>query len=175
MSKAKQMSNPNGNIKNLRPWTSKDGDNPPPRSPGAPRKRPQSEANDDLLRMTLPEDWRKAINTVKVDGVRKPVELLKPGATFADAIAVGLGKKAIAGDATCAKELRESVEGRSVQRIEMSAPEDRGFEVRVTFESPTAPRRPAPEVEGIAREVSREVEGQVVKSVVRAALAEENE
>jgi len=93
-----------------------------------------SEANEDLLRMVIPEAWRKAMNSVTIGGVKQVVEILKPGATFADAIAYGLAKNALQGDASCAKEMRESTEGKATQRVELVSPEDRGFEVSVTFE-----------------------------------------
>jgi len=47
----------------------------------------------------------------------------------------------LSGYASCAKELRESVEGKATQRIELVSPEDRGFEVKVTFEMPVNERR----------------------------------
>ena len=106
-----------------------------------------------MLRMEIPEAWRRAINSVTIDGRRTTVEILKPGATFADAIAYGLSKKAMAGDATAAKELRESVEGKSVQRVEITSPEDRGFEVRVTFEMPFIKPKPEPAIPAIADQV----------------------
>jgi hypothetical protein len=93
---------------------------------GRPRNRPQSEASDDFLRMEIPEPWRKAMNKVTVDGRPTTVEILKPGATFADAIAYGLGKKAMTGDAVAAKELREAVEGKATQRFEFT-PTDSGI------------------------------------------------
>jgi hypothetical protein len=142
------MANPNGNLANIKPWGA---NNPPPKSPGRPRKRPSSEANEDFLRMEIPEAWRRAMNSVSVDGVKTQVEILKPGATFADAISYGLGKKAMLGDPACAKELRESVEGRSVQRVELSSPEDHGFEFSVRYETEVKP------VEVEAKEISREL------------------
>jgi len=73
------MANPNGNPANLKPFLPGN-----PGGPGRPRKRPQSEANEDLLRMEIPEEWRRAINKIKVNGVERTVEILKKGATFAD-------------------------------------------------------------------------------------------
>lgn len=126
------------NEANLKPWGP---NNPPPLSPGRPRKRPQSEANDDLLRMEIPESMLRQLNTVMQNGRAVQMQILKAGATWADAIAYGLAKKAVMGDATAAKELRESVEGKSVQRVELTSPEDKGFEVKVTFELPAAQRQ----------------------------------
>ena len=146
------------NEANLKPWGP---NNPPPLSPGRSRKRPQSEANDDLLRTEIPDAWRKAMNSVMMDGRKQNVEILKKGATFADAIAYGLAKKAMIGDATAAKELRESVEGKSVQRVELSSPEDKGFEVRVTFEPPN-------------KQV-KDTAGKVIEATVISALEDSKE
>jgi hypothetical protein len=118
-------------LANLRPpW--KPGEHVP--GAGRPRKRPQSEANDERLREVLPEPMRVALNKMSIGGAPLRSELLKKGATWADAIALGLSKKALQGDSFAAKELRESVEGKSVQRFELGAPEDRGFSVSVSFE-----------------------------------------
>ena len=95
---------------------------------GRSRKRPQSEANEDLLRSEIPPMMLAAMN--------KNGRILRAHATWADAIALGLGRKAVAGDSACAKELRESVEGKSVQRIELGAPGAAGFRVNVKFEVP---------------------------------------
>ncbi len=122
-----------------------------------------SEANEDLLRMVIPEAWRKAMNSVTIGGVKQVVEILKPGATFADAIAYGLAKNALQGDASCAKEMRESVEGKATQRIEVVSPEDRGFQVSVTFEMPVNERR-AP----LAAVTEKVLEATVVAAVTQA-------
>jgi hypothetical protein len=92
-----------------------------PGGPGAPRKRPQSEANEERLRLELPED------------VRCMLKLWKH-ATYADAIALQLSRKAIKGDVLAAKELRESVEGRSVQRVEVGTAGSSDCELRVIWE-----------------------------------------
>jgi hypothetical protein len=106
-----------------------------PGGPGAPRKRPMSEANDDLLRMEIPEDMLRGLNMAVIAGVRKDMKILKPGATWADAIAYGLVKKALLGEVPAAKELRESVEGKSTQRIELISHEDKQVELSVVFET----------------------------------------
>src|SRR2546423_1749008 len=101
-------------LANLKPYRAGESGNPG----GRPRKRPQSEASDDLLRSTIPEVLRTSMNK----GMGNDV--LKKGATWADAIAYGLARKAIAGDAAAAKELADRVEGKPTQRIELTRTED---------------------------------------------------
>ena len=99
---------------------------------GRPRRRPQSDANMELLRSPLPEFLRRAINNRGI--------LLEKNCTWAQAIAVSMGKKALAGHPEAAKELRESTEGRAMQRIEMAGDQPL-LNVRVSFEpAPTGPR-----------------------------------
>jgi hypothetical protein len=95
---------------------------------GRPRKRPASEAYDDLLRMEIPDKMRHAMNQSLGDPPP-----LKKGATWADAMALGVMKRALTGDAAAAKELREGVEGKSTQRIELAPPEDRTTTLTITF------------------------------------------
>jgi len=116
------MANPKGNPQNLTPWAKGVSGNPG----GKPRKRPQSEANDAFLRKVYPEKMRRAMNA----GIG---EVLEPGCTWGDAISFGLGKKAVRGDSHAAKELRESVEGKSVARYEISAAENRNWVVEVEY------------------------------------------
>lgn len=136
-----------------------------PGGPGRPRKRPQSEANDDLLRMEIPDQMLRQLNTIMVAGHATTMQILKKGATWADAIAYGLAKKAVQGDATCAKELRESVEGKSVQRIELQSPEDRGFEVRVTFDLPAKSKG----------EIEENITDRVIDATVISQVTEDKE
>lgn len=121
------------------PWQPGESGNPN----GRPRKRPLSEGYDDLLRQEIPEVMLRQLNTMLVNNRPVTVNVLKKGATWADAIAYGQAKKAAQGDATCAKEMREGVEGKATQRVELISPEDKGFEVKVSFEMP-AGRRPLP-------------------------------
>ena len=142
-------------ISNLKPaWQPGQSGNPH----GRPRKRPQSEANEELLRAEVPEVMRVSMNK----GMGK--EVLKKGACWADAIAYGLARKAVAGDATAAKELRESVEGKSVQRVELTSPEDKGFEVKVTFEMPAK-----------ARIIEERIENKVIEAAVVETVAQQLE
>lgn len=151
------MANPTGNPATLKPW----GPNNPPPIGGRPRKRPQSEANEELLRSEIPEVMRLSMNK----GMGK--EVLKKGACWADAIAYGLARKAVAGDSAAAKELRESVEGKSVQRVELTSPEDKGFEVKVTFEMPAKARTIEEKIE------SKVIEAAVVNEIARIEEEEE--
>ena len=94
---------------NLRPpWKPGESGNPA----GRPRKRPLSDSHEELLRSIAPPEIRNALNQ---RGAR-----LDKTATWSDCISYSLGRKAIAGDVTAAKELRESVEGKSTQRIELA-------------------------------------------------------
>lgn len=96
--------------------------NPPPKSPGRPKKRPVSEAYDEALRMDLPEPVRKAMNLPK-------------GATWADAVAASMLKAAVLkGDVAAAKELREGTEGKAPMRISATVETSRRTEIIVTYE-----------------------------------------
>lgn len=117
-----------GNLANLKPWGP---DNPPPKSPGRPPKRPQSEANEELLRRAAPMEVVAALRNLG----------LPANATNAEVLALCLFREGIKGNVQAIKELRESVEGKAMQRIELTSPEDRGFEVRVTYAEEVAPRR----------------------------------
>lgn len=121
-----------------------------------------------MLRMEIPEPWRVAMNSVNMEGRKQNVEILKKGATFADAIAYGLAKKAMIGDATAAKELRESVEGKSVQRVELTTPEDKGFQVNVTFEAPEPARKVDPKI------VNKVLEATVIATLPAADEVDNN-
>lgn len=104
------MSNPHGNPATLRPpWGP---DNPPPKSPGRPPKRPQSEAYEDWLREPVSKE---KIAQFRLDGI-----ILKDSATNATVVAMAMGRKAIRGDVNAAKEMREAVEGKSISRIELT-------------------------------------------------------
>lgn len=126
------------------PWQPGQSGNPN----GRPRKRPLSEAHDDVLRMELPMEVRVAMK-------------LKAGATWADAIALGIARKAVAGDVSAAKEMREAVEGKATQRIELVTPEDRGFDVNVRFEAAVPERR-----------IERAVEERVIEAVAVVAATQ---
>jgi hypothetical protein len=165
------MSNPNPRTDQLAPkWRPGQSGNPF----GRPRKRPQAEASDDLLRTEMPEVMRKQLNTIMVNGRATIVEILKKGATFADAIAYGLTKKAMQGDAAAAKELADRVEGKATQRIELQNPSDKRFEVAVTYAQPikTIEGRREPGSFAGAAEDDRQLEDTIVKDVIEAAIVE---
>jgi hypothetical protein len=61
---------------------------------------------------------------------------LKAGATNADMVALSMGRQALRGNVTAAKELREAVEGKATQRIELSRSEDRAVEFVVLYATP---------------------------------------
>src|SRR5690349_2195648 len=83
---------------------------------GRPRKRPLSEAYDNLLRELLPEQERKALK-------------LPVGTTWAEAIASSRARHALTrAGVESARELREAVEGRATQRVELSPTSDNGVE-----------------------------------------------
>jgi hypothetical protein len=114
--------------------------------PGAPRRRPLSEAADERLRTVLPEELRVQLSVIVVNGVKRQIGGLPKGSTYADAIVWGLTKKAIQGDKDCAKELRESAEGRSSMRIELLPQADREILLQVEFEDSPLTRRLAERV-----------------------------
>lgn len=99
-----------------------------PNAIGRPRKRPVTEAHDDLLRLQVPQDIALAMRKYG----------LKPNATWADAISLGLARQAIAGNVAAAKELTDRVEGKATQRIELLSHEDRSVEITVQFEQMVA-------------------------------------
>jgi hypothetical protein len=102
-----------------------------PGGPGRPKKRPQTEANESVLNAQVPEPiWR----ALKAFGLKKD-------ATWAEAIALSLAHQAVVkGNVLASKELRESVEGRSVQRHELLSHEDKKVTISVEYESAVASR-----------------------------------
>jgi hypothetical protein len=101
-------------------------DNPPPKSPGAPRKRPLTEAYDDWLREPVsPAHLLK----LREEGIR-----VRPGMTNADMVALAQGNQAIRGNTAAAKEMGDRVEGKAMQRIELTGlPENRQPEFVVVY------------------------------------------
>jgi len=84
---------------------------------GRPKRRPISDRNADLAETPLPDDVRQALR-------------LKKGATQGDAIALAMARQAIKGKTQAAREIREAIEGRATQRIELGD-EDGGPEIRI--------------------------------------------
>jgi hypothetical protein len=73
---------------------------------GRPRKRPMTEEYDELLRETLPEKERKALQ-------------LPAGTTWARAMALARAREALTrGGTLAAKEITDRIEGKATQRIE---------------------------------------------------------
>src|SRR6266446_2827789 len=128
------MKHTSSQLANLRPqWGP---NNPPPKSPGRPRKRPMSEANDDLLRRAAPPQVVLALCKLG----------LPKDATNADVLALCLFREGLAGNVYAIKELRESVEGKATQRIELVSHEDRQLDINVTFENLGLKHKPVEQV-----------------------------
>jgi hypothetical protein len=153
------------------PWKPGESGNPN----GRPRKRPMSEAYDDYLREPVPPAQLAAM---KAKGV--PV---KAGMTNADIIALAMGKAAVEGNTLAAKEMREAVEGKSTQRIELTSPTDHGFVVRMQYAAPTKVLSRA-EAMDVKRQmesrtidigVENKVVGDAVKTAIAAARLDEDE
>jgi hypothetical protein len=92
---------------------------------GRPRKRPLTEAHDDLVRQELPPKFRRALIAA---GAQLP-----RNATWADAIAFSMARKALSGDVAAAKEIGDRIEGKPPQRIELSRSEERAPELVVVY------------------------------------------
>jgi hypothetical protein len=106
-----------GKIENLRPpWRPGESGNPA----GRPRRRPISDAYDELLQRLAPEKLRRELD-------------LSEGATYADALAATLINAACKGRVAEAREIREAVEGKAGERPkEISGP----IEIRITYDDP---------------------------------------
>jgi len=77
----------------------------------------------------LPEAIRRKINK------EFHAEILKEGATWADANAVRqLFEAVMKGSTAAAKEIREAIEGKSPQRLDISGPERKEMTIRVVYE-----------------------------------------
>ena len=122
----------------LRPWGP---DNPPPKSPGRPRKRPISEAYDDMVRNELPEEIRRSARMPK-------------GSTWADAIALQMARQALKGEVPAAKEIREAIEGKAMQRIELSRSEEKPAELMVVYATAIPGERKKKEMERVLEAVA---------------------
>ena len=93
-----------GRIENLQPpWKPGESGNPS----GRPSKRRLSECYADLIDKPLPEDLRK--------GMR-----LEAGATYGEAMALGLARAAIKGKTEAAREFGDRTEGKARQPVEVS-------------------------------------------------------
>ncbi len=94
-----------GNQGNLRPpWKPGESGNPS----GRPKRRPITDCYIRMADEKMPPDMCKQLG-------------MKRGSTFADALARGQFIKAIKGEAKNASEIREAIEGKATQPIEVSA------------------------------------------------------
>lgn len=136
---------------NLRMWGP---DNPPPKSPGRPKKRPLQESYDDVLRTPIP-----ALVMAKLKHLG-----LKPGATWSDAIGLSMAFEAVKGNHNAAKEMGDRVEGKSPQRIEIMDHTQKRTEVVVLFDA-SVPSREQQRIKGELEEsVKPAIDAEVVES-----------
>ena len=143
----------------LKPWGP---NNPPPRSPGRPRKRPLTEANEDLMRAPAPPEVVAALRKLG----------LQNGATCADVMSLCLFREGMKGNVAAIKELRESIEGKATQRIELLSHEDRNVEITVQFEKAVAGTKNVDRVIDVVAENASE-DGS--KAALVAAIANDDE
>jgi hypothetical protein len=117
--------NPNS-LANLRaPW--RKGETPNPR--GINRKRPITDEYFAQACELVPERLRQRFNR------RAKMELLKPGMTWAQAIALRMCYEALMeGSTRAAREMREAIEGKAPQRLEITGPERKEVTIRVVYE-----------------------------------------
>lgn len=101
------------------PWKPGQSGNPK----GRPRKRPLSDRYEQLLESPLPKEIREAMK-------------LPAGALWADALVLVSGRTALKHTETGIlqrKEIREAIEGKATQRIELQS--DTEIDINVTFET----------------------------------------
>jgi hypothetical protein len=99
-----QKSGPNrGRRENLKPWAKGVSGNPG----GRPKKRPISEEYALLAGMELPESLRLGLKLPK-------------GATYASPLALGQFRAGIKGKTEAAREIREGIEGKATQKMQVS-------------------------------------------------------
>jgi hypothetical protein len=92
-------------------------------NPGSrPRLRPISERYSRVADLELPTRWRKRLG-------------LWQGATWADAGVLGLFQAMAKGNPAAAKEIREAIEGKSTQRVEL--PAEGGGPIKLSLEATT--------------------------------------
>src|SRR5260370_14781781 len=81
------------------------------------------------------------MQALRAKGVGMPLD-----ATNADVVALSMGWQAVGGNVLAAKEVREAVEGKSTQRIELVSHEDRQLDINVTFENLGLKHKPVEQV-----------------------------
>jgi uncharacterized protein DUF5681 len=105
-----------GRIENLKPWKPGESGN----LLGRPKRRPISDRYEDRAETPLPEKER-----IK--------RRLARGATYADALALGQFNAALNGRTDAAREIREAIEGKAQQRLELA---NRRVEIHVKYDDP---------------------------------------
>lgn len=73
---------------------------------GRPKTKPITDRYHRIVETDLPDDVRRALG-------------LPSGATFGDAIALAQARQAIKGETAAAKEMREAIEGRSMEQLDV--------------------------------------------------------
>jgi hypothetical protein len=115
--------NPNS-LKNLKPTKPGQVLNPQ----GINRKRPITDCYYQRSEEPLPENLRIRINASIGE------EILKPGTTWAEASALRRFLDALMeGGTAAAKEIREAIEGKAPQRLEITGPEKKVVTIRVVY------------------------------------------
>ncbi len=94
-------------LANIKPWKKGESGNPS----GRPKRRPITEAYMLLSKRKLPKKIREALG-------------LSSAATWADGVAYGQMLNAAKGKHGNAQEIREAIEGKATQRIELSGAAD---------------------------------------------------
>jgi hypothetical protein len=112
-------------LKNLKPF--KPGSEWRGNANGRPKKRPLTSRYEVRLEESLSDWWLKKLRTAH------HIELPKK-ATWGDAIAAMRAVDALH-ESYAAKEIREAVEGKSTQRVEISTPEDGELEVNLSVQT----------------------------------------
>jgi hypothetical protein len=115
-------------LANLRPpW--RKGETPNPH--GINRKRPITDEYFARACEPVPEKLRKRFNR------RAKMELLEPGVTWAQAVALRMCYEALMeGSTRAAREMREAIEGKAPQRLEITSPPRSEITIRIVHDRP---------------------------------------
>src|ERR1700675_1210646 len=115
-------------LANLKPWQPGQSGNPE----GINRKRPITDRYYQRSEEKLPESLRKKFNE------KVGEEILGLGASWGDANAAQRFLDAIETQgAISSKEIREAIEGKAPQRLEISGPERKEISIKVSFDRKT--------------------------------------
>ena len=109
-----------GRVENLKPWRPGESGN----LSGRPKRRPISDRYADLAEVLLPEKDRIKLGLPK-------------GATYGDAVALSVFESALKGRTDAAREIREAVEGKAGQRMEITEPEKKDVQIHVVYDELT--------------------------------------